>query len=329
VNFVNAAYQDGQSPEPYAPWLRRALAFAWLAMLPVVGVAGLAIHQRIDQYGWTSDRVWSVFVLLMAAGYAVGYAMSVRPRGRWMWSIGRTNIVMALVLCTGLIALASPLADARRISVASQVERLLAGKAAFDQFDFYYLQSQSGRYGRDAVQRLAAGIPGHPDSDRLAQAARDAQFASHGYQEPLAQPGDALRASWRSLPEGTTTPQPVVDALLAVLRAEVNPADDACLRARPWSATPSQYDVHCGLWMVDLDADGAQELVLIIDQQWTRAAQVYRWQPAEKRLTREAKLIDLTPEWVAAVAAGDAKLAPSRWRDVEAGGLNVRVLPAD
>ena len=328
VNFVNAAYQDGQGRAPFAAWLRRALTIAWLAMLLVVGIAAFAIQQRIAQYGWTVDRVWSVFVLVMAAGYAVGYSLSVAPRGRWMWSVGPTNIVMAIVLCAGLVALSSPLADPRRISVDSQVERLLSGKTTGDNFDFYYLNHDNGIHGRRAVQRLADGVPGHPDAERLAQSARDAQAASIGYQEPVDQSDEMLRSAWRAMPDGATTPPAAVDALLAQLRSST-PLDDACLRARPWHDKPSRMDTRCAVWMVDLDADGSEELVLIVDQEWNRTAHVYQWTPASGQLSRIAKMLDLTPEWVAAVEAGRAVLGPSRWRDVEAGGLNVRVLPAD
>jgi hypothetical protein len=331
VNFVNAAYQDGQAPSFFAPWLRRALTVAWPTMLLVVAVAAIAIYQRVAQHGWTSDRVWSVFVLLMAAGYAVGYSLSVRPRGPWMWSVGPTNVVMALVMCVGLLVLSSPLADARRISVDSQVSRLLAGQSAFDDFDFLHLNAQSGIYGRRALQRIADGIPGHPDAERLAQAARDAQASGRGYEEPLAQTDDVLRAAWRSMPDGVGTPPAVVDALLAHLRSEATPFDESCLRARPWSdkPSPSEFDVRCALWMVDLDGDGEQELVVIIDQHWTRTAHVYRWTASSGHLNRVANLVDLTPEWIAAVAAGQAAIVPSRWRDVDAGGVTMRVTPAE
>ena len=322
VNFVNAARQDGLAPAPFVAWLRRALAYAWLTMLVVVGVAGLAIYQRIAQYGWTADRVWSVFVLVMAAGYALGYSLSVFKTARgWMWSIDQTNVAMAIVLCAGLIALSSPLADARRISVASQVDRLLAGKTTIEEFDFYYLKSKSGLYGTRALRALADGVPGHPQAEPIAEAARTTLDGSRRELDAVLPPGptDAeLRKRWRLLDGQVAVPPEAVDTLIAYLRTQ-SPSrpEDTCML----------NDVNCLLWMGDLDEDGKPELVLVIDESWQRMAIVFRWQAEPATLTPVGKIDGVTPEWITGLSLRSVTLPPSPWRDIDAGGVQLRVLP--
>jgi hypothetical protein len=331
VNFANAGRQDGLTPPPFTPMFRRVLAYAWLTLPVVVGVAAIAVYQRIAQYGWTAERVWSVFVLVMAAGYTIGYALSVwRPARGWMWSIDPTNVLMALVLCAGLVALTSPLADARRISVNSQIDRLLAGTTPLRKLDFHYLHYDSGFYGTRALQALAAGVPGHPDADRFARAAQaelDGKLWERGGlgetdatedEDDLRPNLDEVRKRLRLL-DGDAPPSPaLVDALLAYLSAHTMSRDTAaCL----------DVDVTCSLWMADLNDDAQPELVLIADQRWRADAFVYRWQPESAVLTPVGKIDDVKKAWIDDIRAGKAKRPTTAWRDIEAGGMRLRIVP--
>ncbi|QEI06778.1 DUF4153 domain-containing protein [Pigmentiphaga aceris] len=321
VKFVNAAYQDG-THAPFSPWLRRPLSLAWLTIPVVTTVAGVAIYQRIAQYGWTGERVWSVFILIMATGYALGYSLSAfAPKRGWMWSIGQTNVVMALVLCAGLIALSSPIADARRVSVDSQVGRLLAGKTPVDKFDFRYLDEKSGIYGRKAFAELKAGVPGHPQAAAFTKAAEEYERKKNLWRTDSKAPptDDELRANWTLLPEGTQPQPALVDTLLAQLRDQKlkNNKASACLEARNL----------CTLWLGDLDGDKTPELMVVIDQTWRQTAVIYRWQAEGAQLARVATIEELTEEWVKALRRGESKLVPNPWLDIEAGGQRVQIKP--
>src|SRR5262249_6829840 len=119
-------------------------------------------------YGWTVGRIASAACALVAACYALGYAANaILPAMRL---IERWNFATALVILATVLALFTPVADPARISVASQVARLEAGRVKRDVFDFGYLRWQGERYGRSALQRLASA-PNTPAVRRYARAA--------------------------------------------------------------------------------------------------------------------------------------------------------------
>ncbi len=206
VNFANAAYQDGTGEQPYGHRLGRTLEYAWLTLPVLAVVAWWAMAQRIAQYGWTEDRVWGVFVLVLASLYTAGYAWSLRSRHGWLANIGKTNIATALVMCAGLVLLLSPLADARRIAVHSQMSRLTSGTVDADKIDYSYLRWQAGRYGQDALNELAAGIE-HKDKEIIASKARQTlaqqnRYAANTGTEALTI--EQVRQRFRVLPNGAS-----------------------------------------------------------------------------------------------------------------------------
>ncbi len=162
IKFMNSAWQDGQhGPETavYGVRLQMLVAELWLTLPVVVAVAGLALAQRIGQYGWTDDRIWGAFVWLILAGHVTGYSLSWLPalkRSGWMAAVGLTNVAVAVVMVVGLVLLLSPVLDPRRLSVNDQLSRLRSGLVTAERFDYNYLRFDAGRWGNDALQRLAA-----------------------------------------------------------------------------------------------------------------------------------------------------------------------------
>jgi len=129
VKFANCAYQDGEVASPYPTWLGRVTQAAWLSLLPIVAIACWALGLRVQQYGWSEQRLWAALVALLAAIYALGYALSwLQPR-RWMAGIARTNIAAAIVLCLSLLAFLTPIANIQRLAVNAHLHHVLtAGK---------------------------------------------------------------------------------------------------------------------------------------------------------------------------------------------------------
>jgi hypothetical protein len=164
VLFMNAAYQDGRVT-PYGRPMSRVTVYAWLAV-PVLAIVGLwALSLRVQQHGWSVERLWAALVGGMTLVYGVGYVGSALSRSRWMPTVENTNIVAALALAVAIVLVTGPLADFRRIAVDSQVSRLRSGEVAVAAFDFQALQREGGKWGQAALARLA-------EDQSLAAAAR-------------------------------------------------------------------------------------------------------------------------------------------------------------
>jgi hypothetical protein len=182
IVLLSAAYQDGETMIP-APlrWAGRAAA---LALVPLVLIAADALWQRVGEYGLTPARIEAITCAAIGAGFAGGYAFAaIRRNGPWMRPLELTNLVMARVAMLAILLLFSPIADPARLAVDDQVGRLLAGKTAPDKFDFDFLTYKSGRYGSEALARLAA-LKGAPRNVQIATLAVAGQQAQHP-EQPL------------------------------------------------------------------------------------------------------------------------------------------------
>ena len=160
IILINATYQDGQA-DTQAPFvLRWAARGTALLVTPLLVLAGIGIFLRIGQHGLTADRIVSLACLVIGVCYALGYAIAAVRPGPWMKPLERTNVYTAFVTLAVILALFTPIADPARISVGDQVSRLEHGKIAPDKFDYEFLRFKSGRYGRDALARLAVKTSG-------------------------------------------------------------------------------------------------------------------------------------------------------------------------
>jgi hypothetical protein len=154
ILLANAAYQDGT--ETTAAVLRWAARLAGVLLVPITVLAGYGLSLRIGQYGLSPDRIIAAACVLVAAGYAIGYAVAAVRPGAWMKALEITNIAMAFVVIAVLLALCTPVADPRRLSVDDQMGRLENGKVKLAEFDYVALRFDDGRYGQKALDRLKA-----------------------------------------------------------------------------------------------------------------------------------------------------------------------------
>lgn len=170
IVFLNAAYQDGETPPPAVlRWSGRAVA---VALAPLLAIAAYGLWLRVGQYGWTPSRVVVAACVLVGSVYAVGYAAAALiPGGAWMKRLEATNVFNAVVVLLVLLALCTPLADPARIAVGSQVARLERGAVSPDEFDWDFLRFRSARYGAEALKRLAKSAD--PKVAAAAQAAQN------------------------------------------------------------------------------------------------------------------------------------------------------------
>lgn len=169
ILFINALFQDGDHVAAYPPWLRRAVQAVLLTMPVVTLLTGYSIGLRINQYGFTPERVY-VFIFTIVTGlYGAGYAAALfikqdawlgllRPVNKWM-----SFLVVALALLTHTAGL-----DPLKWSAYSQYRLLLKQKVSAAKFDFGALRFKLGHYGNDRLESLAQ-LQDHPEKKIIVQ----------------------------------------------------------------------------------------------------------------------------------------------------------------
>lgn len=126
----------------------------------VAALGAVAVYLRTQQYGWTPERVFAAIVAGLALGYGLQYAFaSLWSRG-WMARIRRANVNMALVTIVLAAVSLTPILNAERISVNSQMARDAAV------IDIYALKSW-GVAGQEAISVLTERAK-QPDQQALA-----------------------------------------------------------------------------------------------------------------------------------------------------------------
>ncbi len=71
ILLVNAVIGDGRDERSPNIWLRRAALVLLLCILPLAILAALSMGERINQYGWTPERIWGVVAVTIAIAYGL------------------------------------------------------------------------------------------------------------------------------------------------------------------------------------------------------------------------------------------------------------------
>lgn len=300
ILLANAAYQDGT--ETTAVVLKWAARLAGVLLVPITVLAAYGLSLRIGQYGLSPDRIVAGACVLVAAGYAIGYAIAAVRPGAWMKPLETTNVAMAFGVIAVLLALFTPVADPRRLSVQDQVGRLQAGKIKPDRFDYEALRFDGGHYGREALQTLKS----HRDPAIAQRADAVLKLEQRNWRTSAGDPLPTLEGKVRVHPKG------------AMLPSEF-------LRKSDWAAAPYAppdclyADNGCDAFLVDLDGDAVPEVFLTgasrsfleiyrkaADGGWARAGSA--------RSMTCSKAIDLTkpPEFVERTIR-DLVIGKDRW----------------
>lgn len=223
IILINTAYQDGLPDNRPPAVLRAAVRVAAVLVTPLIGIAVWGLALRIDQYGLTPDRIIAAACILVGLVYAGGYgwaALSPFWRGGdWMKPLERTNVFAAVLTVLVIVCLFTPVADPARLSVASQVARLSAGKVAPDRFDYRFLRFDSGRAGEAALARLVRS-----DNTEIARRARDMQaetdrYAAPDTTQPSMNPVFEVHPAGSAAPEGLIGPVTIGDPRTACVKA--------------------------------------------------------------------------------------------------------------
>jgi len=170
-------FQRGYHERQEAALLRWSITLSLFAMPAFSMISMYAMALRIQQYGWSVDRVWASIMIGMMAIYALGYAYAalrgLSKQHAWLSAIAPTNTLAALLILLIIALSNSPILSPVRIAADSQVSRLLSAKIHADDFDFNYLRFDLGSVGTTQLERLK-NITQHPEALRIQQLAKEA-----------------------------------------------------------------------------------------------------------------------------------------------------------
>jgi hypothetical protein len=325
VVFVNAVWQDGVEVKPY-PRVLRWLIDAGLTLSPIYAVLALyALALRIGQYGWTDQRFWAVLVAVVLACHAIGYMVAaLRWKSEWLAWLPRVNVALAGVVIVLAILANSPALDPYRITVASQIARLHAGRVAPGKLDLSELRFDNGRRGYQAAVALQQDPAMRADSVALAKlthiVARQQQqrWLTDAQQKRLAVPTIAALRAQIALAPGAVAPD---DAWYQML-----------LTGRTATATGcSVRGADCVLLTPDLRADGEHQALLcaldaqvyVMCQLFARDAQA-QWRPVES-LTFPTRRPGVDDPVRASLRSGQLQTEWPYWPDVKVAGIKANV----
>lgn len=315
---TNATFLDGRRPSPYPPVLGY-LVQAGLLSLPIfAGLTLYALWLRVDQYGWTPDRVCAMLLATLMAVHALGYAYAAVPRrAGWLGPLPIINVSLSLVALGLVLLVNSPVLDPLRLSVQSQVDRLKAGVVKPEGFDFEFLRREAGRPGMEALRSLR--------SDPLIK--KDAAARAH-LERALDPHPEEVRVD--NTPRTVEFAQQHIKALAGVKADDVWWSAIATRKLPSLGCLTTQHS-DCMLLGLDLHADQTQELLLCdlsaqYDQNCLLFVREAGWQAqAELHIFGEPH----DSAVIAALREGRITTKPRRWPDLEVGGRQIELTPCD
>lgn len=162
--ITSAVDQDDLGATESGPMRRATQGLSLILPLPAV-LAAVAVWLRVDQYGWTPDRLFAATAAVLAIGYGASYALAVARGLGWMTRIRGANTAMALALVALAALWLTPLLNPEAISARSQVARYRDGLTPVAALDLYALD-QWGRAGA-AARRSLTELAAQPGQEEL------------------------------------------------------------------------------------------------------------------------------------------------------------------
>lgn len=278
--------------------------------MALVLIGAFALGARVAELGWTASRIYAAAMLAMLGLYGLFYSgagLIAVGGGAWMQRIEPVNRIMALVLIASCLALASPLADPLRIAEDSQAARLKSGAVDLAAFDFDYLRQRGVRFGQRALIDMA--------QNASPEVARDASVVlSSNLRGDVPTPTE-IGANIILHTPGARLP-------VSVLRQDWHAAGTV----PPCLIKPA---LSCDAWMLDLDRDGMNEVLLVYgtDARWWAAVlkqQGEVWTAAASFASPHCR------GTLEALRSGRFTLADPLpgWRDLLVAGMRLNAKPA-
>jgi len=316
VIHINAAYQDGDPEHRPHHVLRVAGTLASVMLIFIVTIAAYALWLRVNQYGWTVDRINTAACVVVALCLAVGYFVAALLPSPWLKLIETWNFFTTILGLALLFALFTPIADPVRLSVANQMDRLNSGAVKADKFDFAYLRNEGGRFGHAALAAL--GESRDPKVRAAVLAEREDWVAAAKVSEPVT-PAKA-KSTIQVHPEGRSLPADFFKQSWEDDRFE--PAIGECLSGYAGLHTA------CDAVLKDVDGDGREEILLI---SWDKTGKTPFWDSALIKQTNGRWRVIAVGEgrsetcgkFVKRLLVGEFKTVPALGFDLEVDGTRI------
>ena len=176
AGLVNAVIGDGKAEGATNRVLRWSALLLSLCILPLAVIAAISMGVRIEQYGFTPDRIWGLLAVVVASVYGVAYLAAALRSAKalldWDDHIRPANVRIALGLCAVALFLALPILDFGAVSARDQLARLKSGLIKDGELDWRAMAFEFGPKGRAALARLAkTGSADQKSSAKMALAA--------------------------------------------------------------------------------------------------------------------------------------------------------------
>ncbi len=286
---------------PYPGALRYLIKCSLIVAPIYMLIAGWSLWVRIQQYGWTPERLYGVLVVVVLLVWSFGYLASILRRGRNPLELQGPVILGVSLLALGLLVLlSSPVIDAWRISVNSHMGLYHSGKIKPDQVSLYMLD-HSGKPGRAALEALQKDVAFNQDSKRR----RDLNSLLQGSRDPVKE---------------LTATQLVSKVVIAPGSQKPDDAFWAFVKTQGYRITSCAEQNACVLVSQDLNADGHPEQVLYAfgdGESLVFGMQKNKWDLLAVATLPEGFTKD---KLLQAVANQQLGSAPRIWRDITIDG---------
>lgn len=316
---------------PLMAWSARIMSGM---LVPLTLAAAWCVWLRVEQYGWTPDRVAAALSALVLVVYALAYGVSVLRAG-WGGRIRQVNLGMALAVLALSVLWLTPAIHAEAISTRSQIARFEAGRLEVARLPLWNMKDGWGRAGTAGLARLRALAEAgtHPEAEALqARLARlnaaDTRYDFERMEGPeAASPADVetVLGALVVLPEGQNVSRDDLAALPAQTLKTV----------RRGCALGGEEQPGCVLVLTDLKPfEPGEEGVFLVLQDAGARVEVMSVRREEAGLSLVRSLFaDLTGVQLRsqvtalkqAMASGDIRIVPTGIDMIAIGG--VRILP--
>lgn len=299
--LLNGVFQDGTQGSGYPTWLVRVVDLCLLCLPVLVVLAGYSTWLRIEQYGLTPSRILAMVLVLVIVIHSVAALLAVFvSRSIWLGSLRVSNPVIALLCVVLLLAMHTPWFSPLKMSANNQVQRLLSGRTAVDNFDADTLRNRLGSEGKQAYDAL------------LEQVEQGLVLAEPGRQVLL------KRLKEVSAGNGPTGSERLLEWIGPKVEGSEQFYDkrfngQLCLAP------------GCALWAVDLDQDGQPEVLQLPKNKWSEPLYFFKrdaqgnWQ----RVGTYAGGGESSLELIEKIRQGKVKVVTPRYQSLQIDGVEL------